>query len=279
MRCLTALVLLAGALALAACGGGDDSPSPFVATDSDAPFIPVLVSSDTAVGDVRLVLTLDGRDGPPAIPPAASITVRLLDVIPNGFRFRSKAEPERVQAPDLEYLIVEVNFDRAGFWAIEVVVTLPGGERLASGRLALEIDDEPDGLRPRDPAIPSATETEPETPLRTVSIDDVLAGEQAFVVVFATLDACPYGGLCARAVAQVERLSAEIGVVGIHVSPIEVDQEGGLLPSPSGVLDDWKLASDPWIFVVDRNGLIVRSLELIVSDAALRSGLAEVAGG
>jgi hypothetical protein len=99
------------------------------------------------------------------------------------------------------------------------------------------------------------------------------------VVVFATLDACPHGSLCARAVAQVERLSAEIGVVGIHVSPIDIDQNGGLLPSPSGVLDDWKLASDPWIFVIDGSGRIVRSLELVVSDAALRSGLAEVAGG
>lgn len=279
MKHLSALVLLAGALALAACAGGDDGPNRFVATNSDAPFIPVLLSSDTAVGDVRLVVTLDGRDGPPAIAPNASITVRLLDVIPSGFRFRSQAKPERVQTADLEYLIAQVNFDRAGFWAIEVVATLPGGERLTSGRLALEIDDEPDGLRPGDPAIPSATGTEPDAPLRTVSLDDLLTREQAFVVVFSTMGVCPHGGLCARAVAQVERISTEFDLVGIHVSPVDIDQNGGLLPSPSGVLDDWKLASDPWIFVVDGSGRIVRSQELVVSDAALRSGLAEVAGG
>ena len=278
MRRLAVLALLAAALALAACGGGDDGPSPFVASDSDAPFIPVLVSSDTAVGDVRLILTLDGRDGPPTIPPDASLTVRLLDVIPNGFRFRSQAEPERVQGPEIEYLVAEVNFDRAGFWAIEVVATLADGERLASGRLAIQIDDEPDGLRPGDRAISSPTGTEPDAALRTVSIDDALSRGQPFVVVFATLEACPRGGLCARAVAQVERFSAVAGVVGIQVAPLEVEADGGLLPSPTGVLNDWQLANDPWIFVVDGNGVIAYSLELIVSDAALRDALDEVAG-
>jgi hypothetical protein len=263
---------------LAACDGGSDDSGPFVASDSDAPFIPVLVSSDTAVGEVRLILTLDGRDGPAAIPPDASLAVRLLDVIPVGFRFRSQAEPERIQGPEIEYLVAEVNFDHAGFWAIEVVATLADGERLASGRLAIEIDDEPDGLRPGDRAIASATATEPGAPLRTVSIDDALARGQAFVVVFATLDACPRGGLCARAVAQVERLSAATGVVGIHVSPLEVEADGGLVQSQSGVLNDWRLASDPWIFVVDGNGAITHSLELIVSDAALRDALDEASG-
>jgi hypothetical protein len=278
VRRLAALALLAGALALAACSGGSNAGGPFVATDSDAPFIPVLVSSDTAVGDVRLVLTLDGRDGPPSIPPDALLAVRLLDVIPNGFRFRSQAEPERVPGPDIEYLVAEVNFDHAGFWAIEVVATLADGERLASGRLAIQIDDEPDGLRPGNRAIPSATGTEPDAPLRAVSIDDALARGEAFVVVFATLEACPRGALCMRAVAQVARLSAEIGVIGIQVAPVELDADGGLLPSPSGVLNDWQLASDPWIFVVDGAGVIVRSLELIVSDTALHDALDEVSG-
>jgi hypothetical protein len=278
VRRLAALALLAGALALAACAGGGDDSGPFVASDSDAPFIPVLVSNDTAVGDVRLILTLDGRDGPAGIPTDASLTVRLLDVIPIGFRFRSQAEPERVQGPDIEYLVAELNFDHAGFWAIEVVATLADGERLASGRLAIQIDDEPDGLRPGDRAISSATGTKPGAPLRTVSIDDALARGQAFVIVFATLEACPRGGLCARAVAQVEQLSAETGVVGIHVSPLKVEADGALLPSPSGVLNDWQLASDPWIFVVDGNGVIAHSWELIVSDAALRGALQEVSG-
>ncbi len=274
---LVSLVLLAGALGLNGCSG-HEGPSPFVAGNSDAPLIPVLVSSDTAVGRARLVLKLDGHSGPPLIPKDASITVRFLDVIPDGFRFRSQTEPERVQTSDMEYLIAEVNFDHVGFWAIEVVATLSGGKRLSSGRLALEIDGDSDGLRAGDPAIPSVTPTDSDTPLRSVSIDEVLAREQPFVVVFTTPEACPNGNLCARAITQVERLSVELGLAGIHVSPLELDKGSAVLPSPSNVRDNWKLATDPWIFVVDSSGLIVGSLELIVSDAELRRELAEVVG-
>ena len=83
MNSLVSLVLLAGALGLNGCSG-HEGPSPFVAGNSDAPLVPVLVSSDTAVGRARLVLKLDGHSGPPLIPKDASITVRFLDVIPDG---------------------------------------------------------------------------------------------------------------------------------------------------------------------------------------------------
>ena len=277
MRRLVSLILLLGALALAGCS--DDALSPFIANDPDAPFVPVLVSRDTAVGDLRLILTLDARGAAPALPAGTTLVVRLLDGTPAGFRFRSQAEPQRVQGPAAEYLVLLVNFDRPGFWAVEVVATLPDGERLTSGRLVLEIDEQPDGLRAGDRAIASHTETASGVPLEAVSIDDALAAGRPFVVVFTTLRACPHRDLCARALEQVQRLSIETGVLGIHVTPLEIEEDGSVLPSPSGVLTDWKLANDPWIFVVGGDGVIALSLELISSDDALRQALFAVVDG
>ena len=77
---------------------------------------------------------------------------------------------------------------------------------------------------------------------------------------------------------QVARLSTETGLRGIHVTPLEIEPDGSLLPSASGVLTDWQLSNDPWIFVVDADGVIVRSLELVAADDELRQALLEVSG-
>ena len=50
---------------------------------------------------------------------------------------------------------------------------------------------------------------------------------------------------------------------------------GGLQPNPIAVA--WQLPIEPWIFTVDAQGRIVRSIEGVVGAAELRAALAEIA--
>jgi hypothetical protein len=50
---------------------------------------------------------------------------------------------------------------------------------------------------------------------------------------------------------------------------------GGLQPNPIAVA--WQLPIEPWIFTVDAQGRIVRSIEGVVGAAELRAAMAEIA--
>ncbi len=278
------------ALLLAACGSSDTSDGRFIASDSDAPFVPVLVSSDTATGDVRLVLTLRDRNDPPSFATGTTFRFRYLDAVELGFRFRSQAPAETVSVDGETFYVAPANFDRAGFWAIEVVATTPAGDRLSSGRLLIEIDADYRTPRPGDAAIASPTLTlqdgplaeitsdpDPDPALYQTSIAEALETGRPFVVVFTTVGQCFGSALCRRAVDQVGRLAAESGVLGIHAEPFETGTDGPPLPSTNALLAGWVLQNDPWIFVVDVSGQISASFEVVVSDAELSRALQAVA--
>ena len=47
-----------------------------------------------------------------------------------------------------------------------------------------------------------------------------------------------------------------------------------LVPAPA--TEAWRLMSEPWVFVVDRNGIVTSSLMLIFSDEELEGAVAAV---
>jgi hypothetical protein len=46
--------------------------------------------------------------------------------------------------------------------------------------------------------------------------------------------------------------------------------------TPAPATDAWRLVSEPWVFVVDRNGVVTASLMLIFSDEELEAAVAAV---
>jgi hypothetical protein len=286
---IAALVLL-GVL-LASCGGSDANPDDnrFISSNSDAPFLPVLVSSNTSTNADRLVLTLLEGNRAPNFPLDTTFTVRYLDAIENGFRFRDQAAATMIETADGVFYTAPVSFDRTGFWAIEVVATLPDGETISSARLPIEINTRDATPIPGDAAPASPTLTLRDGPLTQISsafnptpalyetaLNEALDAGQPFVVVFSTVGYCFGSTLCQRAVDQVARLSAQTGVLGIHSEPLTVDDGVTPIPSEAGVLSDWSLQNDPWIFVVDATGTISASFELVVSDDELLAALQAV---
>ncbi|HEV2006234.1 MAG TPA: hypothetical protein VGQ85_06420, partial [Candidatus Limnocylindrales bacterium] len=67
----------------------------------------------------------------------------------------------------------------------------------------------------------------------------------------------------------------------IHVEPYQLQLENGALQpvmtnnnlTPTSVTNTWGLSSEPWVFVVDRQGIVRGSFGLIFSDAELTAAL------
>ena len=126
------------------------------------------------------------------------------------------------------------------------------------------------------PAAKITTARPPDTALLRYSIADSLRAGRAFVVAFATPAFCE-SRTCGPTVEVVDKVRRTFERRGIRFIHVEI-YEGN---DPSRGLNDWfgkwKLPSEPWVFIVDRKGLIRAKFEGAVSveelDAAVRKTL------
>ena len=267
---------------LATCGS-DDGPA--VILPSSAPFVPVIESSDLAVGETRIVLTLLDRDRAPTFPPETAFRVRLFEPITGEIRFRADTVTHVIPVGDRVYYSVAATLDGPGQWALEVTALFADGSSRTSARLPFLVPVEQLTPAVGSAAIPSLTLTladgrpaeissdpNPDATLYEVSVAQALEAGRPFVVVFTTVGFCFGRGICQRAVNQLKQLAPAAGLLAIHAEPLtNLRDSGAPLPSPSNVLTDWRLENDPWIFVVNAEGMIRARFEVVVSDAELRA--------
>jgi hypothetical protein len=114
------------------------------------------------------------------------------------------------------------------------------------------------------PAASITTARPPDTPLLRYSIADSLKAHAPFVVVFATPALCQSRtcGPVVEVVNAVRKLRGRSDVRFIHV---EVYENNDPQQGVNRWMREWKLPSEPWVFVVDRNGVIRAKFEGPVS--------------
>ena len=106
-----AVLICAAAIVLIACGSDDDR---VILSAADAPFVPVIESSDLAVGHSRIVLTLLDRDAQPSFASDTMFRLRLFEPTEGGTRFRMEVELEAIEIEDETYYVArEVPLDQA----------------------------------------------------------------------------------------------------------------------------------------------------------------------
>lgn len=123
------------------------------------------------------------------------------------------------------------------------------------------------------PAEEITTASPPDIELLRYSIADSLAAKTPFVVVFATPKFCQ-SRTCGPTVEVVEEVRREIGssVRFIHVEIYDGnDPEKG----PNRWVKEWNLPSEPFTFLVDRDGVIRAKFEGSVSAAELEAAVRE----
>ena len=264
------MLIAVGAVLAAACGGG--GPDRFVVTNADAPFVPVVESQDLAVGVDRVVLRLLDRDAAPTFDAGTTFAVRYFEPVVGGVRFRSDATLAVVEVGAETLYVGAAPFDAAGTWELEVRASAaPGGadgEPLISARLPFVV-----ALETTSPAVGTVA---PGTPSLQVALGTPGAAGGPVLVVLTLVGDCFGSGLCDRALAQTQRLGAAAGVAVVAEQGLEEEPGEGPGPSTSGVLTDWSLENDPWIYVVGPGGVITARFERLATDAELEAALAGV---
>jgi hypothetical protein len=126
-----------------------------------------------------------------------------------------------------------------------------------------------------------SSDTTPDPAFYKTSEDQALGSHQAFVLIFATPKFCQTAQ-CGPTLDRIKPFVSKYPTVDfIHVEPYVLQvQNGALQPvltnnnlTPTAVTNAWGLSSEPWVFVVDRQGIVRGSFGLIFSDAELSSAL------
>ena len=126
-----------------------------------------------------------------------------------------------------------------------------------------------------------STDTDPVKAFYEVSVADALTAKEPFVLVFATPKFCATAQ-CGPTLDRIKPIAAaHPDMTVINVEPYQLEEvdgqlqpvltDGNLTTAPA--TDEWRLPSEPWIFVVDRDGIVQGSFMLIVGDEELEAAI------
>ena len=314
--------LLAALLFVTACGGSTP-PSPS-SSESGAPEstrngcvsewpatgkatstgpIPLLVNSDLAPGQNRLLLSLVDADGFPLGGPGWMLSAETFNLTADGCTpLASKIEiPFTWSIKDLHGFFIGPAEIPAG--TEELGLSINGTDATGAAvsiRFAAQVWPEGIALRPGDaaPTVATPTAATSEHGLAGISTDpsplarlyqysaaDLLAAGTPFVMVFASPAFC-VSQACGPTM-EVVKAAAERhpGALIIHVEPYIMEWNGErMIPTldanmhlqANGAASAWKLPVEPWIYTVDTNGIVIHSFEGVIGAAELDAAIKEI---
>ncbi len=295
-------------LVAAACGGGDDSNGDDAPTPASG-LVAQVVSQDVAVGPNRFAVGL--FDDEAGIITGADASFRFFKAegesevaagdataryvgLKSGFVHE---HPDGAQHPhtgdEVGLYIADAEFDSSGVWEVEVRATV-GGEERGPARAAFQVAQESAAPAIGDPA-PATRQTtladvagiaevdtsaEPILEMHQLTIADAVASGRPTVIVFATPAFCT-SRLCGPVKEEVvDPLFPDYRdrVNFVHVEPYDIAaaREGSL--QPIAAMAEWRLQTEPWVFVVDAEARIAARFEGVLSQEELRQALDALVG-
>lgn len=261
---------------------------------------PVIVNSSGSLtcGVNRLLFTVLDSDNLPVGNPNRTVSVALYDLGRGGATPIQTVDGTFVWGIENErgFYVASVTFPEAGEWGAQFTTALNGAAP-ETIRMTFDVATSSPVVRVGDKAPASdtptaasvsgdlariSTDANPDPAFYEVSVKDALAAHEPFVLIFATPKFC-VSAQCGPTLDRVKPLAAEYPDVHfIHVEPYELTfQDGGLQPVrdaggaliPTDAVFAWGLLSEPWVFVVDRAGVVTASYEGVVGTDELRSAL------
>jgi hypothetical protein len=119
---------------------------------------------------------------------------------------------------------------------------------------------------------PLTTSTRPDRALYSTSVTQALAAHTPFVVVFATPKFCT-SRTCGPVVDVVSHVRKQLEGTRVTFIHAEVFKDNNPAKGYNRWMKEWKLQSEPWIFLVGADGTIKAKFEGSVSAAELRSAV------
>jgi hypothetical protein len=276
----------------------DPAGWPTPGTAVKASVYPVIVSSEQICGHNRLLFSFLDASNQPVASPDRTASVAFYDL------GRDPATP--VSRSDGTFLwaiegsrgvyVTSADFPEAGEWGAEFTTAVAGGVP-ETVRMRFEVKPTgtpvPVGARAPASVTPTAADVggdlgklssdqHPDPSFYQLSVDQALAQGKPFALIFATPAFCT-SAQCGPTLDLVKGVAKdEPGFTFINVEPYkltyangslqpELDANGQLQPVKAVI--DYGLLSEPWIFVVDRNGLVSASFEAIISPEELKAAI------
>lgn len=299
---LPALAMLA-AIVLAACSSSDTPSFPRVVQLGGCDLCPGIINSGLAVGENRVSMNIIDRDNNPVFD--ASLHLRYYNLNNGKTRFRAEMDArfipvrlsfvdeqsngEKTAAGDDGVYVSYVNFDEPGDWGVEITITRAGTTlKPTPFRFnVLERSTEP-GIGDPAPASRQATTADapieeidssspPRAAMHTTTVADALQAGKPIVIAFATPAFCRSRTCGPVMDAVMDPLAAKYGgrATFIHIEPYVLrDLRETNVQNPVPATQEWRLRSEPWVFVVGKDGRIAAKFEGIMAQDEVESALA-----
>jgi hypothetical protein len=281
-------IVLAAALALAsavvAVGGGTGS----AAVVADA--VVIAGSADFAPGPVRLSFLVLKENGQAINRPTARVSVARLDGKPFA-RTTATLEPIGVRGSEpaandvTRIYVAHFRVPKPGIYTI--VVEPVGAKPSTRGELHIQVNDRTrapavgaKAIASKTPTIASTkgdfakltTRTPPDRALLRYSVAGSLRAHKPFVVVFATPKFCS-SRTCGPVVDVVEAVGKEFATTPIRFIHVEIYKDNNPGLGYNQWVKQWRLPSEPFTFLVGRDGRIKARFEGSVSVQELASAV------
>ena len=279
MRTRTLLVVLVLSLVAAACAGNDQTAA--TAAASDAPFGPdafaSVASSNLAVGTERVLITITNDAGQRLPSPDIPITMELwLDGRESQRQTVDGIFMWTIPGVSGLYRAI-VDLDVAGTWMIQV--TPNGGEPLDPAAVTVYDDPVTRAIgqpAPRSETLTSAdgpldeisSDTDPEPSFYELTIAEAVTSGRPSVITFATPRFCTTS-ICGPTLDLMRTLAPRFpGVNFLHVEVFtNINDPDNLALVPA--VEEWGLPTEPWVFVVDAEGIVIGRFEGLVAGEEL----------
>jgi hypothetical protein len=259
-------------------------------------------SGSIACGETRLMFSFLDAQNVPVAAPDRTVEVALFDLGADPATPVLTGPATFIWAiePTVGVYVFDADFPTAGTWGAEFR-TAAGDAAPETIRLGFDVQPESAVVAVGDRAPASDTPTladvggdvakistdpSPVAAFYETSVADALAAKEPFVVVFATPKFCATAQ-CGPTLDRVKPIAAaHPDVTFINVEPYELQLvDGQLQPvlsgepeglTPAASTTDWRLPTEPWVFVVDREGIVTASFMLIFSDEELEAAVGAV---
>jgi hypothetical protein len=255
-----------------------------------------------ACGATRLMFSFLDPQNIPVAAPDRTVEVALFDLGADPAQPVLTGSATFIWAiePTVGVYVFDADFPTAGAWGAEFKTAVADA---APETIRMRFDVQPESsviaIGDRAPASDTPTLTDVDGDVARISTDDepveafyktsvaeALAARKPFVVAFATPKFCQTQQ-CGPTLDRVKPVAAaHPGVTFINVEPYELEVvDGQLQPvltgeppnlTPAASTNEWRLLSEPWVFVVDRDGIVTASFMLIFSEAELEAAVAAV---
>lgn len=268
--------------------------------------VPVVISSDLAVGPNRFLFYLLDRENALVAAPEIEAHLRFFDLAADPTTPTEETDGRFFWTieDELGSYAASVEFGRAGDWGVEITVSRPDEpETTARVLFPVRAESAAPAIGEEVPAseTPTAsspdeiarisTEDSPDPDFYRLSVAEALEGGRPFLVAFATPAFCT-SRTCGPALDIIKRVAPDYKaqVDFIHVEPYRLQEVDGQLqplldangaPQIEPFLgpDGWNLPTEPFIAVVNADGTLSSKFEGVVGEEELREALDQVAAG